>query len=170
MLSSFWIQLNSSLKHERNPEIFQEILSVKKMLLKILSAKWQSFCSGINVLNLFLCCICQHLYLYLSIFSTNMIDMAYMNDLRANLNNVWKKKISRKCLSKSLSSTLLVLNLVCSEITLSISLLLMPWLLVSPGHQQPWYWLCRTNRSLSSSVEDFNDLEWGILNLFPPFR
>ena len=23
----------------------------------------------------------------------------------------------------------------------SISLLLMPWLLTSPGHQQPWYWL-----------------------------
>ena len=23
-----------------------------------------------------------------------------------------------------------------------ISLLLMPWLLASPGHQQPWYWLC----------------------------
>ena len=27
--------------------------------------------------------------------------------------------------------------------TWSISWLLMPWLLTSPGHQQPWYWLCR---------------------------
>ena len=27
--------------------------------------------------------------------------------------------------------------------TRSISWLLMPWLLTSPGHQQPWYWLCR---------------------------
>ena len=26
-------------------------------------------------------------------------------------------------------------------ITRSISWLLMPWLLMSPGHQQPWYWL-----------------------------
>ena len=26
----------------------------------------------------------------------------------------------------------------------------MPWLLVSPGHLQAWYWICRINRSLSS--------------------
>ena len=25
----------------------------------------------------------------------------------------------------------------------------MPWLLTSPGHQQPWYWLCRICRFLS---------------------
>ena len=25
----------------------------------------------------------------------------------------------------------------------------MPWLLTSPGHQQPWYWLCRIGRFLS---------------------
>ena len=29
---------------------------------------------------------------------------------------------------------------------------LMPWLLMSPGRQQPWYWLCRINRFLSSMV------------------
>ena len=28
-------------------------------------------------------------------------------------------------------------------LTSSISWLLMPWLLASPGHQQPWYWLCK---------------------------
>ena len=28
-------------------------------------------------------------------------------------------------------------------LTRSISWLLMSWLLTSPGHQQPWYWLCR---------------------------
>ena len=28
-------------------------------------------------------------------------------------------------------------------LTRSISWLLMPWLLTSPGHQQPWYWQCR---------------------------
>ena len=27
-------------------------------------------------------------------------------------------------------------------LTRSISWLLIPWLLTSPGHQQPWYWLC----------------------------
>ena len=33
--------------------------------------------------------------------------------------------------------------------TKSIPWLLMPWLLASPGHQQPWYWLCMISRSLS---------------------
>ena len=32
-------------------------------------------------------------------------------------------------------------------LTRSISCLLMPWLLTSPGHQHPWYWLCRKGRS-----------------------
>ena len=34
-------------------------------------------------------------------------------------------------------------------LTRSISWLLMPWLLAPPGHQQPWYWLCRIGRFLS---------------------
>ena len=41
-------------------------------------------------------------------------------------------------------------------LTRSISWLLMPWLLASPGHQQPWYWLCRISRSLSYSRRNFN--------------
>ena len=32
--------------------------------------------------------------------------------------------------------------------TRSISWLRMSWLLVSPGHQQPWYWISRIGRSL----------------------
>ena len=34
----------------------------------------------------------------------------------------------------------------------------MPWLLASPGHQPPWYWLCRMSRSLSYLKKDFNYL------------
>ena len=34
-------------------------------------------------------------------------------------------------------------------LTRSISWQLMPWLLTSPGHQQPWYWLYRICRSFS---------------------
>ena len=34
----------------------------------------------------------------------------------------------------------------------------MPWLLTSPGHQQPWYWLCRIGRFLSYLKKDFNYL------------
>ena len=43
-------------------------------------------------------------------------------------------------------------------LTRSISWLLMPWLLTSPGHQQPWYWLCRIGRFLSCVRKDFNYL------------
>ena len=43
-------------------------------------------------------------------------------------------------------------------LTRSISWLLMPWLLTSPGHQQPWYWLCRMGRFLSYFRKDFNYL------------
>ena len=43
-------------------------------------------------------------------------------------------------------------------LTRSISWLLMPWLLTSPGHQQPWYWLCRIGRFLSYFRKDFNYL------------
>ena len=43
-------------------------------------------------------------------------------------------------------------------LTRSISWLLMPWLLTSPGLQQPWYWLCRIGRFLSYLRKDFNYL------------
>ena len=47
--------------------------------------------------------------------------------------------------------TLPVLKPGYSAIIRSISWLLMPWLLASPGHQQPWYWICRITMSLSST-------------------
>ena len=43
-------------------------------------------------------------------------------------------------------------------LTRSISWLLMPWLLTSSGHQQPWYWLCRKGRLLSYFRKEFNYL------------
>ena len=52
--------------------------------------------------------------------------------------------------------TLLVLKLEYSGINWSIPWLLMTWLLVSPGHQHPWYWKCRIIMSLSSMRKDFN--------------
>ena len=48
-------------------------------------------------------------------------------------------------------------------LTRSIPWLLMPWLLTPPGHQQPWYWLCRICKSWSYSRKDFKYLchmEW----------
>ena len=38
----------------------------------------------------------------------------------------------------------------------SIQWLLMPWHLVSSGHQQAWHSLCKINGSLSSTRKDFN--------------
>ena len=43
-------------------------------------------------------------------------------------------------------------------LTRSISWLMMPWLLTSPGHQQPWHWLCRIGRFLSYLMKNLNYL------------
>ena len=43
-------------------------------------------------------------------------------------------------------------------LTRSISWLLMTWLLTSPGHQQPWFWLCRICRSWPYLKKDFQCL------------
>ena len=45
-------------------------------------------------------------------------------------------------------------------LTRSISWLLIPWLLTSPGHQQTWYWLYRICRSLSYLRKDFVISMW----------
>ena len=57
-------------------------------------------------------------------------------------------------------------------LTRSISWLLMPWLLTSPGHQQPWYWLYRTCTSFSYLRKDFKYLcqinveEWHKMQIY----
>ena len=45
----------------------------------------------------------------------------------------------------------------------SLLWLLMPWLLVSPGHQKPWYWLCRITGSLFSMRGYFTSYCWKII-------
>ena len=62
------------------------------------------------------------------------------------------------CISNYIFQGLNVLGLSHLGLTRSISWLLMPWLLSSPGHQQPWYWLCRIGRFLSYLRKDFNYL------------
>ena len=61
-------------------------------------------------------------------------------------------------------------------LTMSISYLLMSWLLASPGHQQPWYWLCRRvglcliwGRTSTTSVTSMwrNDMKCGYMFMFP---
>ena len=42
------------------------------------------------------------------------------------------------------------------EMSMLISYVTMPWLLVSPGHQQPWLWICKIKRFFSSTRKEFN--------------
>ena len=52
--------------------------------------------------------------------------------------------------------TPVVLKLEYSAINRSMPWLLMPWLLASPGHQQPWYWQYRIKAT--STRKDFSYL------------
>ena len=54
--------------------------------------------------------------------------------------------------------TLLPLKLDYSCRSWSIPWMLMPWLLVLPGHQQPCYWLCIINSYLPFTSKDFKYL------------
>ena len=73
---------------------------------------------------------------------------------------IWKCRLQKwrpSCLGLN-ELTLNVRGLSYLGLTRSISWLLMPWLLTSPGHQQPWYWLYRICRSFSYLREDFKYL------------
>ena len=51
-------------------------------------------------------------------------------------------------------------------LTRSLSWLLMPWLLTSPGHQQPWYWLCRIGTHMRPDYQcPSGDATFGVASL-----
>ena len=54
--------------------------------------------------------------------------------------------------------TPLVLKPEYSRKTMTLPWLLMPWLLVSPGHQLPCYWLSDMNRSVSPMQKYLNEV------------
>ena len=60
-----------------------------------------------------------------------------------------RSKIVQHDATTNISLTLNVRGPGFLGLTRSISWLLMPWLLTSPGHQQPWYWLCKICRCWS---------------------
>ena len=86
-------------------------------------------------------------------------------------------KMCRLFRSENLTASGLTLNVPSYlSLTRSISWLLMPWLLMSPGHQQPWYWLYRTWRSFSYLRKDLstcvksmwsNDIKCKYMFMFP---
>ena len=67
----------------------------------------------------------------------------------SGLNVISNEEISLSAIKTSSFLTLNMRGPSYLGLTKSISWLLMPWLLTSPGHQQPWYWLYRICRSLS---------------------
>ena len=85
-----------------------------------------------------------------------------------NISNLWRPSVEEWCeiqvhrksnpLPHQLIKTIDVRGPSYLGLTRSISWLLMPWLLTSPGHQQPWYWQCRKGRFLSYLRKDFNYL------------
>ena len=58
----------------------------------------------------------------------------------------WCYKMKWQAENFKIYLALLITKPKYSRLTASRPWLLLPWLLVSPGHQQPWYWLCRINR------------------------
>ena len=66
--------------------------------------------------------------------------------------------------------TLLALRPEYTWWTKSISWQLMPRLLESPGHQQPWYWSSDMRMFLSSLTVNLSNLLWLTLNMLIHFK
>ena len=81
---------------------------------------------------------------------TTWISTSVLTHPCLSFNDGWVKPLSKLTLNVRGPSYL--------GLTRSISWLLMPWLLTSPGHQQPWYWLCRIGGFLSYLRKDLNYL------------
>ena len=89
-------------------------------------------------------------------FSGIIIDIQAFSFMKLHL-----KMSSAKSRSLCLGLNVFTLNVGGQSylgLTTAISRLLMPWLLTSPGHQQPCYRLCRIGRCLSYLRKDFNYL------------
>ena len=87
---------------------------------------------------------------------TDKIETIYIS---GNVINSWPTRMKSSFVP--VSNFCLTLNLRGPSyfgLTRSISWLLMPWLLTSPGHQQPWYWLHRICRSFAYLRKGFKYL------------
>ena len=96
----------------------------------------------------------------LRIWDKNTID-----ECPAKIAKLEEDKIKKATLCKRCEDPILILTLSVRKLSYRyqdliklISLLLMPWLLVSPGHQQTWCWLFEIGKSLSYTRKDSNYL------------
>ena len=93
---------------------------------------------------------------------TCAISISRKNKNASTFISLLEKKQHVKLFSHMISMrSMLILNVRGPSylgLTRSVSWLLMPWLLTSPGHQQPWYWLYKMCRSFSYLRKDFKYL------------
>ena len=72
------------------------------------------------------------------------------------MKNIWLHSVKMNSVYLEMCILIpLLLKMGYFWITGSIPWRLMSWLLVLPGHQQPWYWQCRINGLLSLTKQDF---------------
>ena len=148
---------------------FSEILiethtfSFKKIRLKMSPGKRQPFCLGLNVLTPLLLSmnIPGDLGQYHGCWCPGSLRRQVISSMVLITQDKWVTAFHEVWFQLPLSSQELTLNVRGPSylgLTRSISWLLMPWLLTSPGHQQPWYWLCRVCRSWPYLRKDFKYL------------
>ena len=105
---------------------------------------------------------------FISKLSPKSVNFSPIRTMRIILSEIWMEiqifYFKTKCFKTSSAIrrhnelTLNVRGPSYLGLTRSISWLLMPWLLTSPGHQQPWYWQCRICKSWSYLRKDFKHL------------
>ena len=136
--------------------------------LKISSAKWRPFCPGGDELTLFK----TLLHVTASLFSSILVSLAASISLyfqKYSCEFLIRKKHNHRSMffppctchnaikwrqSQCFISRWQFGGNGGISLIRSISWLLMPWLLASPGHQQPRYWLCKIGKSLSYTRRD----------------
>ena len=90
-------------------------------------------------------CIHNHIYIYISFTVDKIFDLKFFNFELGGSQFVWH------------ILNALTLN-VCVPSYLSLIRSISWLLLASPGHQQPWYWLCKMGKFWSDMKKDFNCL------------
>ena len=137
---------------------FNEILfiihtiSFKKIHLKMSTGKWQPLCLSLHVMTIKWCNQLKKLTVNENKSTLDQLESKSIPDLLSQFRDICA--IFQQLLlaiqiraTYDIHLTLVVLKLESSGRTLSLSWLLMPWLLASPGHQQQQYSIHRINRS-----------------------
>ena len=89
----------------------------------------------------------------------NKVSVEWILKYLSETGSLWAVSVTQEFQAKiTVNRTPQQHSLEYHGITRSILWLLMPWLLVLPGHQQSQYWLCRIFRPMTSWRKDFNRL------------